>query len=98
MRFSDFSLLQVLVLTVVILSGAIELGRWFGVRAKPQGIGSVPTLEASIHALLAQILSAQLRCARASCQRRTPKNVRSCCVTMCKFDLLFLRRFHRRSN
>ncbi len=56
MRFSDLSLIQVLVLSIVILSGAIELGRWVGVRAKPQGIGSVPTLEASILALLALMI------------------------------------------
>ncbi len=56
MSFSDFSLLQILILSFVILSGAIELGRWIGARAKPQGIGSIPTLEASILALLALMI------------------------------------------
>ena len=56
MRFSDYSLLQILIISIVALFGAIEIGRWFGVRAKPQGIGSVPTLEASILALLALMI------------------------------------------
>jgi len=56
MRFSDYSLLQILVLSVVALLGAIEIGRWFGVRAKPDGIGSVPTLEASVLGLLALMI------------------------------------------
>jgi hypothetical protein len=56
MRFSDYSLLQILVVSIIALLGAIEIGRWFGVRAKPQGIGSVPTLEASILALLALMI------------------------------------------
>jgi hypothetical protein len=46
MRFSDYSLLQILIFSALVLIAAIEIGRWFGVRAKPQGIGSVPTLEA----------------------------------------------------
>ncbi len=56
MRFSDFSLLQILIGSVVALFGAIEVGRWFGVRAKPQGAGSIPTLESSILALLALMI------------------------------------------
>jgi hypothetical protein len=56
MRFSDYSLLQILVLSIVALLGAIEIGRWFGVRAKPDGIGSVPTLEASVLGLLALMI------------------------------------------
>ena len=48
MRFSDFSLFQILIFSAVVLIGAIEFGRWFGVRAKPEGVGSVPTLEGSI--------------------------------------------------
>ncbi len=56
MRFSDYSLFQILILSIVVLSGAIEIGRWFGVRAKPQGIGSVPTLESSILGLLALMI------------------------------------------
>ena len=56
MRFADFSLLQILILSIAILFGAIEIGRWVGVRAKPQGIGSVPTLESSILALLALMI------------------------------------------
>ena len=56
MRFSDYSLFQILILSAVVLSGAIEIGRWFGVRAKPQGIGSVPTLESSILGLLALMI------------------------------------------
>ena len=56
MRFSDYSLLQILLVSIVALLGAIEVGRWFGVRAKPQGIGSIPTLEASILALLALMI------------------------------------------
>ena len=56
MRFSDYSLLQILLVSVAALFGAIEVGRWFGERAKPQGIGSVPTLEASILALLALMI------------------------------------------
>ncbi len=56
MRFSDYSLLQILIVSVAVLFGAIEAGRWAGVRAKPQGIGSVPTLEASMLALLALMI------------------------------------------
>jgi hypothetical protein len=56
MRFSDYSLLQILIFSAVVLIGAIEIGRWFGVRARPQGIGSVPTLEGSILALLALMI------------------------------------------
>ena len=56
MRFSDYSLIQILVLSIVALLGAIEIGRWFGVRAKPEGIGSVPTLEASVLGLLALMI------------------------------------------
>lgn len=56
MRFADFSLLQILILSIAILFGAIEIGRWVGVRAKPQGIGSVPTLKSSILALLALMI------------------------------------------
>jgi hypothetical protein len=56
MRFSDYSLFQILIFSIVVLLGAIEIGRWFGVRAKPQGTGSVPTLEASILALLALMI------------------------------------------
>ena len=56
MRFSDYSLLQILVLSIVAFLGAIEIGRWFGVRAKPDGIGSVPTLEASVLGLLALMI------------------------------------------
>jgi hypothetical protein len=56
MRFSDYSLFQILIFSIVVLLGAIEIGRWFGVRAKPQGAGSVPTLEASILALLALMI------------------------------------------
>jgi len=56
MRFSDYSLFQILIFSIVVLLGAIEIGRWFGMRAKPQGIGSVPTLEASILALLALMI------------------------------------------
>ena len=56
MRFTDYPILQILILSIVILVAAIELGRWFGVRAKPLGIGSVPTLEASILALLALMI------------------------------------------
>ena len=56
MRFSDYSLFQILIFSIVLLLGAIEVGRWFGVRAKPQGTGSVPTLEASILGLLALMI------------------------------------------
>ena len=56
MCFSDYSLLQILLVSIAALFGAIEVGRWFGVRARPQGIGSVPTLEASILALLALMI------------------------------------------
>ena len=56
MRFSDFSLFQILIFSAVVLIGAIEIGRWFGVRARPQGIGTVPTLEGSILALLALMI------------------------------------------
>ena len=56
MRFSDYSLLQILLISIAALFGAIEVGRWFGVRARPQGSGSVPTLEASILALLALMI------------------------------------------
>ena len=56
MRFSDYSLFPILILSIVVLSGAIEIGRWFGVRAKRQGIGSVPTLESSILGLLALMI------------------------------------------
>ena len=56
MRFSDFSLFQIVIFSAVVLMGAIEVGRWFGVRAKPEGIGSVPTLEGSILALLALMI------------------------------------------
>ena len=56
MRFSDFSLFQILIFSGVVLIGAIETGRWFGVRAKPEGVGSVPTLESSILALLALMI------------------------------------------
>ena len=56
MRFSDFSLFQIIIFTAIVLVGAIEVGRWFGVRAKPDGIGSVPTLEGSILALLALMI------------------------------------------
>ena len=56
MRFSDYSLFQIVIFSAVVLMGAIEVGRWFGVRAKPEGIGSVPTLEGSILALLALMI------------------------------------------
>ncbi len=56
MRTTDYSLLQILLLSIILLSGAIEVGRWFGVRARPEGTGSVPTLEASILALLALMI------------------------------------------
>jgi hypothetical protein len=56
MRFSDFSLFQILIFSAAVLVGAIEIGRWFGARAKPQGIGSIPTLEASILGLLALMI------------------------------------------
>jgi hypothetical protein len=56
MRFSDFSLFQILIFSAFVLIAAIEIGRWFGVRAKPDGIGSVPTLEASVLGLLALMI------------------------------------------
>ena len=56
MRFSDYSLLEILILSAVVLFGAIEIGRWFGMRAKPKGVGSIPTLESAILALLALMI------------------------------------------
>ncbi len=56
MRFSDYSLLQVLILSILILSAAIEVGRGVGVRARSKGSGSVSTLESSILGLLALMI------------------------------------------
>ena len=56
MRFSDYSLLEILIFSIIVLFGAIEVGRWFGARAKPQGKGSIPTLESSILGLLALMI------------------------------------------
>jgi hypothetical protein len=56
MHFSDYSLFEIFLISVAALFGAIEVGRWFGLRFRPQGIGSVPTLEASILALLALMI------------------------------------------
>ena len=57
MRFADYSLLQILVGSIFVFSGAIEIGRWYGVRARSQGRGSVSTLEGSILGLLALIIA-----------------------------------------
>jgi hypothetical protein len=57
MRFADYSLLHVLVVSIFVFAGAIEIGRWFGVRARSQGRGSVSTLEGSILGLLALIIA-----------------------------------------
>ncbi len=55
MRFADHSLVQILVVSIALLFGAIEIGRWFGVRARG-GRGSVSTLESSILGLLALMI------------------------------------------
>ena len=57
MRFADYSLLYILVVSILIFAGAVEIGRWFGVRARSQGRGSVSTLEGSILGLLALIIA-----------------------------------------
>ena len=57
MRFADHSLLHILVVSIFVFAGAIEIGRWFGVRARSQGRGSVSTLEGSILGLLALIIA-----------------------------------------
>lgn len=55
MRFADYSLVQILIVSIVILFGAIEIGRWFGVQARGSR-GSVSTLESSILGLLALMI------------------------------------------
>jgi hypothetical protein len=56
MHFADYSLLQILAASIVVLAAAIETGRWFGVRARQQGIGTVSTLQGAILGLLALMI------------------------------------------
>ena len=56
MRFADYSLPLILAVSIAVLVGAIEIGRWFGVLARPGGRGSVSTLEGSILGLLALMI------------------------------------------
>lgn len=56
MQFSDYSLLQILLLSIVVFTGAIELGRWFGARASVKGSGNVSTLEGSVLGLVALMI------------------------------------------
>src|SRR5271157_1795402 len=56
MSFADYSLPLILAVSIAVLVGAIEIGRWFGVLARPGGRGSVSTLEGSILGLLALMI------------------------------------------
>ena len=56
MHFADYSLLQILAASIVVLAGAIEAGRWFGIRAQREGVGTVSTLQGAVLGLLALMI------------------------------------------
>jgi cellobiose-specific phosphotransferase system component IIC len=56
MSFADYSLPLILAVSIAVLVGAIEIGHWFGVLARPGGRGSVSTLKSSILGLLALMI------------------------------------------
>ena len=56
MRFVDYSLLQILAASILVLAGAIETGRWFGIRARRESPATITTLEGAILGLLALMI------------------------------------------